>query len=498
MRLTPSRPPLPVTLAILLALCLAVTVTAVRVDRNAELAAARSSEQAAQPERKAQPDKPTNRAGPTATHAAVVRRAIRSVAAPWRTRPVRRAAPQLAQSWSGYAFDACRAPAQRVMDRWLTRSPFIGVGIYLGGIHRACEQRHLNRRWVARQTEAGWQLLPIWVGPQASCTGYDHRIPRQPGASGRYPAARADGARQARQAVGVARRLGVARGSVLFYDLEPFPSESRWCRGSALAFLESWTQEVRRLQYRSGVYSHVRSAIALLSRTPRGYARPDAVWYAWIARAGASPGEYVAQPAAIQAGRVHQYVLDTRVRYGGISMAIDWNHVVLGRSALRSAPAACGAAADQVLPLPLRVGSRGVTVRAVECLLRTVVRSHARVDGVYDTGTLRAVRNFQAGRGLRPTGVVDRPTWTSLLSAGRTPLLKPGSAGEPVRRLQRSLNAALPHRVTVDGAFGPETARAVRHYQQRTGQAATSVVTRGTWSALGRGRVAGPVVVARR
>src|SRR5436190_523806 len=52
---------------------------------------------------------------------------------PWnRPAPPRPSAPA-GSAWSGYAFDACRAPSQRVMDRWRTTSPFTGVGIYLGG-----------------------------------------------------------------------------------------------------------------------------------------------------------------------------------------------------------------------------------------------------------------------------------------------------------------------------------------------------------------------------
>src|SRR5690349_4817910 len=80
------------------------------------------------------------------------------------------AASGRSDSWSGLAFDACQAPPQKAMDAWWHSSPFTGVGIYLGGVMRACSQPHLTPQWVRSQTRTGWRMLPIWVGPQATCT----------------------------------------------------------------------------------------------------------------------------------------------------------------------------------------------------------------------------------------------------------------------------------------------------------------------------------------
>ena len=196
--------------------------------------------------------------------------AIASVApvAPGQGAVVRTVAATTHAAWTGYAFDACRAPAQRVMDRWLTRSPFTGAGIYLGGVQRACDQPHLTRSWVRRQTAAGWKLLPLWVGPQASCTGFDHRIAARPGPGRAFRLARAGGAAEAARAVATARRLGMGPGQLIFYDLEGFDASRRDCVASSLVFLEAWTTELHRRGYASGVYSHVNAGIRLLSRTP--------------------------------------------------------------------------------------------------------------------------------------------------------------------------------------------------------------------------------------
>lgn len=398
--------------------------------------------------------------------------------------------PPAGSEWSGHAFDACRAPSQQVMDRWRSASPFTGVGIYLGGIHRACEQRHLTPRWVARQTRAGWRLLPIWVGPQASCTGYDHRITGRPGPHGRYGAARAEGAREARRAAAAAQSLGIARGEVLFYDLEGFDTRPSRCRRSSLAFLEEWTDRVHRAGYRSGVYSHVNAGIALISRTSRRYLRPDAVWYAWIDRVGGMPAEHVADPAFMRTHRVHQYVLDTRVDFGGVEMSIDWNFVALGAVRRPSHPASCAAVAARARPVPLTAGARGPAVRAAQCLVSGGRVHPVKASGRYDAATVAAVRRFQARRGLPATGVLDRRTWTSLLARGREPVLRKGARGEPVVRLQRSLNAALgERRLPVDGSFGPVTNRAVGLYRRHLGLDGKNLVTARVWAALRRGSV---------
>ena len=69
----------------------------------------------------------------------------------------------------GYGFDACTAPSSATMTAWLA-SPYRAVGIYFGGVNRGCTQPNLTAAWVAEQQAAGWHLIPLYVGPQASCT----------------------------------------------------------------------------------------------------------------------------------------------------------------------------------------------------------------------------------------------------------------------------------------------------------------------------------------
>ena len=78
--------------------------------------------------------------------------------------------------FTGYGFDQCVAPTQAAMDAWIKHSPFRAVGIYISGDSRACRtQPNLTPTWVATQLSRGWRLLPITLGPQASCLD---RFPR--------------------------------------------------------------------------------------------------------------------------------------------------------------------------------------------------------------------------------------------------------------------------------------------------------------------------------
>ena len=92
-------------------------------------------------------------------------------------------------SFTGYGFDQCLAPSQAAMDRWLQSSPFLAVGIYISGDSRACRyQPNLTTTWISTQLARGWRLLPITLGPQASC---QPRYPRY-GTTRRSPRGRRD------------------------------------------------------------------------------------------------------------------------------------------------------------------------------------------------------------------------------------------------------------------------------------------------------------------
>ena len=134
-----------------------------------------------------------------------------------------------------------------------------------------------------------------------------------------------------------------------------------------------------------------------------------------------------------------------------------------------------------------RLGSRGENVRTVQYLLR----HHGfpvGVDRIFGPRTQEAVRGFQRDRGLGVDGIVGNRTWPALIV-----LVGAGSQGDPVRAVQRQLNARTSS-LAVDGRFGPQTALAVRQFQQSSGLLVDGIVGPNTWYALVTAPTAGPTI----
>jgi hypothetical protein len=185
-------------------------------------------------------------------------------------------------------------------------------------------------------------------------------------------------------------------------------------------------------------------------------------------------------------GRVHQYAGTHPETYGGVTLRIDSNFMDVGHGTV--APADHTRCPRDVGYPTLREGDRSRSVPVLQCLLgqRHLLRSDT--SSRYYSSTARDVAALQRSSGLRPTGVVDRSTWMVLLSAGARPLLKYGSAGDAVRRLQRALVPAGNGRLPVTGVFEDSTRAAVVRYQRAHQLPATGVVTTDTWGLLQSGR----------
>lgn len=400
--------------------------------------------------------------------------------------------------FTGYGFDQCTAPTQGAMDAWWTGSKYSAVGIYVSGASRGCtSQPNLTPAWVRTQLAHRWRLLPITLGPQASCTTrerYLHQVRINPSSRSSYAKARAQGRAEATKTVGVARRLGISRGSTLWYDLEAFSITRADCRESALSFLSAWTKKLHGLHYVSGVYSSAASGITMLDNArasrPGTYTMPNRVWIAdWNGRADTS-SSYVRQAGWQPHRRVHQYRGGHDERHGGVTINIDQDWLDLGRGSRTSRESAhCGGAAsyDFGSYASRSVGDRGDLVRTVQCLLRNKSAYGGTVDGVYDAGLGAAVSRYRVSRGLPRDSVTGPRTWVALLSQGVGPVLKYGSAGPAVRRVQRAVNAADHAGVRVTGIFRASTTTAVKRYQHAHGRARTGVVGPRLWRTLRAG-----------
>ena len=400
--------------------------------------------------------------------------------------------------FTGYAFDTCEAPSQRAMDDWRLGSKYAGVGVYIAGINRGCKtQRHLTRGWLQRQSRRGWHVLPLVVGLQASCNPrreYRHRrISADP--RGGYAKARAQGRASAVRSATAARRLEIARGSVLWFDLEGFDIRRTHCRRSALSFVSAWTHKIRRLHYRAGLYSSASSGIVMVNRArrlaPKAFHLPRHLWIGeWNGRANLR-SSYISTRYWWPHRRVHQYRGPHTERHLGSRINIDSNFLSVGGGSRAPRPDRhCGGVRLSFRSYPrLQRGDRGRYVRAVQCLLREKKGYRIKVSGTFGKPTARSVRRFRDERErLAPAGHVGLRTWTALLATGRTPVLKYGSASHAVRRLQRALNAASRAHLKVDGVFGRRDLEAVRHYQRGCHIKRTGVVTDAVWDRLKHGR----------
>lgn len=387
-------------------------------------------------------------------------------------------------SLTGYAFDTCSAPPQAAMDAWWQESPYSAVGVYIGGSNRLCTQPELTAGWVRTQQRRGWHVLPLFVGPQASCSGYADKM------SADLTVAEQQGRQQAGLAVQAARSLGIKARSTIYYDLEDYDIAPDDCRRAALSFVSGWAQALKSAHYSSGVYSNIAAAITSLDFAdrvdPGHYTMPDEIWFAWAnGRADVKTDSRVQSNQWDDHARVHQYLVDATQSYGGYSLVMDadWVDTGGGSVAPRAKQLCRGVDVDLRAYPQLKVGKRGPAVEAAQCLLRRQHFSKAAISGRYDKQTVAAVKKAQKKLGQKVTGKLTRPTWVPLLARGSEPVLKVGSVGQDVRRLQRALTAAG-SRTPIDGVFSKRTAKVVARYQRKIGLPPTGVVTDALWGAF--------------
>jgi murein L,D-transpeptidase YcbB/YkuD len=141
----------------------------------------------------------------------------------------------------------------------------------------------------------------------------------------------------------------------------------------------------------------------------------------------------------------------------------------------------------------LKAPTRGKTpnpgqVTALKCLLKEQGVFKGKLKGAWTGRLTTSVFRWQKQVSLRRTAMFSRSAWMTLLSAGATPVLNLGSAGEDVRRVQRALNAASPkHALPISGTYDATTQAAVRAWQAKNGIGENGVVGPASWAALQAG-----------
>ncbi|WP_426245758.1 glycoside hydrolase domain-containing protein [Nocardioides sp. LHG3406-4] len=403
--------------------------------------------------------------------------------------------------FTGYGFDQCLAPDQRKMDAWLRHSPFLAVGIYISGDSRACrEQPNLTPAWISTQLANGWRLLPIALGPQASCQPRfprykdDFKINPNPGASGTYAIAQGQGSTEADKNVDDALVLGIAPGSTIWYDLEGFDLTDTHCRESALRFVHGWTTRVLARGFVPGMYSSAGSGIKMIDdarvQRPGQFTLPSRIWIArWDGIANTSTS-YIREDGWRPGGRVKQYLGGHNETWGGVTINIDSNYLELGRRSVADAESWCGGLKTSYWSFPRLTTKKAKAsrVKVLQCFLTARGLYAGKVNGRYNKQTRNGVAQWQTGRGRTAGKAFTRGDWVSFLAEGSTPVLKVGSAGADVFRVQRALNATGRGKLGGSGVYDRRTESAIRAYQRARGVTVTGTTTPEVWAALAAGR----------
>jgi hypothetical protein len=243
-------------------------------------------------------------------------------------------APRSGTVFTGLGFDACSTPSARSMSAWKS-SPYRAVGVYIGGVNRACSQPNLTPEWVGAQTAAGWHLIPTYVGLQAPTSASSSCAKLS------SSQATAQGVAAALDAVEEASAVAMGPGSPIYFDMESY-SRTSSATSATLTFLEAWTKKLHALGYVSGVYSSSASGIAdLADEFGSGYELPDHLWIANWNGAQGTADPVVPASAWTPHRRIHQYSGGHDESYGGVLINIDEDYVdgaTVGQATLPPTP----------------------------------------------------------------------------------------------------------------------------------------------------------------
>jgi peptidoglycan hydrolase-like protein with peptidoglycan-binding domain len=131
----------------------------------------------------------------------------------------------------------------------------------------------------------------------------------------------------------------------------------------------------------------------------------------------------------------------------------------------------------------LKRGSNDPAARDLQQALKTLGHDPGAIDGVFGASTEGAVKTFQQAREITADGIVGRVTWINIDEADQSePVLRMGSSGLPVRRLQSRMSAVGFEVGGVDGRVGAKTEQAVKQLQQQAELGADGVVGAKTWA----------------
>jgi hypothetical protein len=149
-------------------------------------------------------------------------------------------------------FDACHLPEISEMQTWWNHSPYHFYALYLGGISLYNGCATANSAWVSAVHQQGWVFVPTWVGPQAPCSSWLHKMSNDPAASYQEGRLEAEAASKAAASKGLTN-YGLG-GTVIYYDMESFGGANYECRQTVKSFMNGWVERLHELGNIAGGY----------------------------------------------------------------------------------------------------------------------------------------------------------------------------------------------------------------------------------------------------
>src|SRR5262245_29755659 len=166
--------------------------------------------------------------------------------------PLPEAAPPAA-AWSGISihmgWDACGASIAKAQAFW-SNTPYWNMGLYLGGSSYGSGCKRWSSAEVGQLRTTGYKFLPLWVGPQAPCTGFPSTF------STNTATAYDQGRAEAKAVYNVAAGLGWdTTDAPMIYDLEGFDTTNGGCLNATKSFINGWVYQLHVAPaQRAGVY----------------------------------------------------------------------------------------------------------------------------------------------------------------------------------------------------------------------------------------------------
>lgn len=220
-------------------------------------------------------------------------------------------------------FDKCGLPEVWKMQEWWNNSPYKVFNLYIGGISFACWKNPLDAVWVREVAEQGWKFIQTWVGPQAPCSSFNHKI------SWEKSTAYQEGRAEAQSAAEASYKLGFFSDRIIYYDLEAYGGDSETCNKAVQSFLRGWTERLHELGIKSGGYGQ--SCSSYMTDWASINPPPDDVWIAtWYTNyyddeASVWNAPCLANNLWKNHQRIKQYAGGHSETWGEVSITIDSN-----------------------------------------------------------------------------------------------------------------------------------------------------------------------------